>query len=258
MPRPSDDEEIDSAENKIDPKINGEVVMKMINEQLPCTTLIVGKTKSGKSVLMRYLLAYFTTVTAEFKYGMIMVGNKYIAKEYGMFPEGSVREYDESVLRKYIEELEDLHDEIGEDEMPRTFLVLDDCIGIIQDNNWFSHFVTTCRHLNICLFLSTQYLKARSAVNSTLVRENIGMLFCFRSNSSDTIKTMYDNWGSEVMRSRDDFEQRFRRCTKEKGSAMLYLNDVNYLTASENLLPFKAQMIPKDRKISFPDFKLKN
>ena len=223
-----------------------EVLEKMYEK--PQFNLFVGKSHSGKSYLMRYLLHYGLS-NEYFKFGVCFQGSKDMNNDFTSFlPKKSVVEYSDRALEAYINQLKahklSLKNEGKEAEMPRSFIVFDDIIGQLTKSRYSSHFFSLYRHLNITVFMATQYLA--SDASSTLVRQQTSYGFFFKSSNINSTDMIHSWFGGCSKMNLKDFTAMFDRITKEKHACMLYIdgeNDENnnYLRfiAPENFKPAK-------------------
>jgi hypothetical protein len=219
--------------------------MNNIAKQFPTLVLLLGKSKSGKSYLLKYLLQFYTIGPKPiFQYGLVLTGSPY-NHEYGFLPKHAVHEYDEELLMNYINELRKRKDESEGERLPASFLVLDDCLGLIQRTPAWQNLLSTYRHLNITIFLSVQYLKTEAS--STLIREQTGVLVAFKSTNINVIKCLYDYFGSEVFENLAEFRERYANITKQRYNAMIYIADDRLQDKKNN---FQGLQAPQYKEIS--------
>jgi hypothetical protein len=211
--------------------------MEHIKKQFPTLILLLGKSKSGKSHLTKYLLQYYTLEKPIWQFGLCLTGSPY-NHEYTFLPDHAVHEYNEDILESYINELKTRKDESKGEKMPASFLILDDCLGLISKTAAWQNLLSTYRHLNITIFLSVQYLKTEAS--STLVREQAGIVCAFKSTNINVINCLYDYFGSELFESVKDFKARYSACTSEKYHCMLYIADDALSSSNKNFLSFTA------------------
>jgi len=187
--------------------------------------LSIGKSRQGKSFLVRYLLSYGLSHN-KLKFGMVFQGSKSMNDDYSQFLPSKciVDGYDEEKLKAYIEKLKAHKQKLVEqgkaDEMPRSFLVFDDLLGQMQKSQWIDNFFALYRHLNITVFLNVQYL--RTAASSTLVREQASFFFAFTSQSSNQIKALYDAFASVAFDKYEDFKKAYLKATDQNYHALMW------------------------------------
>jgi len=212
--------------------------MNTIAKQFPGLVLFVGRSKSGKTYLLKYLLQYYSLQKRIFNFGMVLTGSIYNHEYDNFLPANAVHEYDESLLNGYIDALKKKKHETGGGKLPASFLVLDDCLGLVTQSSAWRNLVSTYRHLNITIFLSVQYL--RSDTSGTLVREQASVVCAFKSTNINTIKTIYDYWGSDVYSKLNDFKERYSAATDERHACLLYIADDQLQDDAKNFYSFKA------------------
>lgn len=221
-------------------------IAKVVKKQFPTLILLLGKSKSGKSYLIKWLIRQYTQKIHHFQYGLVLTGS-YYNHEYEYLPSHAVHEYKAEILDTYINNLKQKKTEGNGKPLPASFLVLDDCLGLITKTPAWQNLLSTYRHLNITLFLSVQYLKSESS--STLVREQTGVLFAFKSTNVNVIKCLYDYYASEVFENFEDFKERYLECCQKKHCCCVYVNDDMLAKPNKNFLRFKCP--------TYADYKLK-
>jgi len=167
---------------------------------------------------------------------MVLTGSIYNHEYDDFLPANAVHEYDDSLLNGYIDALKKRKNEGA--KLPASFLVLDDCLGLVTQSSAWRNLISTYRHLNITIFLSVQYL--RSDTSGTLVREQASVVFAFKSTNINTIKTLYDYWGSDVYSKLADFKDRYSAATDERHTCLLYIADDQLQSETKNFYSFKA------------------
>ena len=93
-------------------------------------------------------------------------------------------------LKLYLEFLKKKKTELK--ELPHSFIVLDDIVNTIQQKlpAW-QEFITTYRHYNITLLVTTQFI---NKCDPTL-REQAEYAYIFQLQTSVAIKATYENYG---------------------------------------------------------------
>ena len=205
--------------------------MNTIAKQFPGLVLFVGRSKSGKTYLLKYMIQFYSRHKKIFNFGLVLTGSKY-NHEYDFLPKNAVHEYDEELLNSYINSLKKKKDEAGGGKLPASFLVLDDCLGLVTQSSAWRNLISTYRHLNITIFLSVQYL--RTDASSTLVREQASVVCAFKSTNINTIKTLYDYFGSDIYDKLADFRTRFSEATDERHTCLLYIAIISYQICSNS------------------------
>jgi len=198
----------------------------------------------GKSFLLRNLIYQFSKKNI-FKFGVCFSGTGFNS-DYKFLPENAVRSnYSEDQLEKYIAKLKAwLHAHPGE-KLPSNFLILDDLLGRIKLNSGvFSNLMSTFRHYNITIFITSQYFVKNI---STLLRELTDVAFIFRTRFHNSLKSLYEAYG-QMLDDQDEFEYILNEATKEKHACLCYMSRKE--TADESYFSYQAP--PKD-----PEFKLR-
>ena len=212
-------------------------VMATIAKQFPGLVLLVGSSKSGKSYLLKYLLQYYSIDKPIFNFGLVLTGS-YYNYEYEQLPDNAVHEYNEDLLNDYINQLKARKAKSRGGKLPASFLVLDDCLGLVVQSKAWRSLISTYRHLNITLFISVQYLK--NEASSTLVREQTSVLFAFKSTNVNTIKTLYEYYGGSIFDNIEAFKSRFNESTNTKYACMVYIADNELQDKNKNMKSVRA------------------
>ena len=76
--------------------------------------------------------------------------------------------------------------------------------------------------------------------SSTLVREQESVVCAFKSTNINTIKTLYDYWGSDMYDKLADFRERYSKSTNEKHTCLLYIADDQRQDENKNMYSFQA------------------
>ena len=209
--------------------------------EFPCCICSIGKSKSGKSYNTAYLIQYFSMHKPYFKAGLVMLGSKGLNDDYKWMPKDYVIDgYSEDVLRGWLDHLKSIREKTNKPPPP-TFLILDDLLNAITNNDYFSNFLSQYRHYNITIFINNQTLANRTT--GSLFREQTVYLFAWGTKAKNTLEHLY-KWFGQLFDSFDEFKNHFLETTKEKHTCMFYdatQNDVhkNYLRwkSPENFKP---------------------
>jgi hypothetical protein len=212
------------------------------------TYVIVGKGGSGKSTFIKWFIAD-RVENAGWKFGLVFCSTKF-NKMYNFLPDDKVIEgYDEDILKKYVNNLKKIAEKIGNENLPESFIIFDDLVGILENNtDWWTNFVTISRHLHINLILSVQYLTGRKAI-TPVMREQTTHAIMFKSKTNNTIENLYKNYG-QLFDTMHEFKDFFWSMTAEKHTALLFIqsgddkDDSYYSIKSpdpQTLPPFKMK-----------------
>lgn len=179
----------------------------------PCMIVIAGKSKRGKSYLIKYIITMLG-IQKKFKFGLVFVKTKFNGG-YDYFDSNKVIEgYNERLLRNYLNTLK----EYGEKNpvtpeqklrgvrtnIPPSLIVFDDIIGNVDLNSGImSQFLTTYRHYNITVICAVQYIFKIPPV----FREQVDIAVMFEQSTEKSIKALYESYGQhfETFKKWKDF-----------------------------------------------------
>jgi len=184
----------------------------------PLILIFIGKQASGKSFLLRNLI-YQLTKQNTFKFGHVFSATSF-NPDYDFMPEKHVDgDYSEHKLELYIDSLKKWMTNNPGKKLPPSFLILDDLLGKIhQNSDVFSNLMSTYRHFNMTVFITSQYM-VRSI--STLLRELADVAFIFKSKFKNTRTSLYEAFG-QSLESQDEFDDVLERATKERRACLVY------------------------------------
>ena len=217
----------------------------IIDFSTPRCILLCGKMKKGKSNMCKYLLLDGALNQRIFNFGLVFTQTKY-SGDYDFLPDQYIiKGYDENILRNYVKQLEKIKE--SGITPPANFIVFDDLLGILKQNNSFLlNFITISRHLSCNIFLLTQYLNVGS---STTLRECCSHAIMFNSKNYNTLDSLYKNFG-QLFSKFDDFKYNFLDITSKPYHACLYIQDED--DVMKNYLICKApDMSDVDTKIEY-------
>ena len=204
----------------------------------PACVLLVGKPKKGKTSALTYLLLKNSLDDfegcAKFEFGLVFSKSKFTG-EYDFIEnqEYVYEDYDEDVLKKYLDGLKNIIESGG--EVPSNYVVIDDQIGLLNKlSPFFINFLGTFRKTNTYIFFVTQHLKTGT---STTLREIVTHALIFNSKQMNTLQAIYENFGA-MFKNIGEFKDNFWDITKEPYTAMLYLQDADNI--EDNYLSYKA------------------
>lgn len=209
----------------------------------PSIHLLVGKSKSGKSVMLKYLILKqcLEAKSNRFQFGLVFSTTAFNGA-YEWLPEKAVKEeYDEDYLKTYVNNLKKLAKNLRNEgkEMPHSFLILDDCFGELTANSkFFKNFIATCRHAKISVYIAAQQIGQGS---STVIRQQTDYAMLWYTGDRNELEFYYNHFGS-LYPSKKEFYEAFARKTSGEYDCMLYVNskkntgndwrDNNYYTMS--------------------------
>lgn len=201
------------------------------NDKRPFFMVACGKSMKGKSHFIKFLITD-RFKQGKLKFALVFTTTKF-NKDYDFLPEKSIMEgYDEEILEQYVNNLKQVREKEGKVEP--NVIIFEDCVGILNNQtNFFTNWVSMCRHLNTSVILSGQYLLGRNAI-SPICREQITHCLMFQSRTKRTIEALYNSFGG-LFDSEKLFKEYFFQATKQPYTAMLYIEqeddiDKNYIT----------------------------
>lgn len=191
------------------------------NDGKAITVVLVGKSYRGKSYLLKYLIADRLN-RGKFKFGLVFTTTKF-NHDYDFIPSNRVVEgYREDILQKYFNNLKKIKKE--EDVVPPNFIIFDDLVGVLaNETSFFNSFITTCRHLNISVFIAVQYLTGKNAISTTM-RQQTTHAIMFHSKMKNTTENLYNSYG-QMFETLNDFKKHYDAVTKDPYVAMIYMEN---------------------------------
>jgi len=126
-------------------------------------------------------------------------------------------------------------------------VILDDCLGLIKETEWFNNWISTFRHTNTTIFITSQYLASRQSIN-TLLRSCTNFAMMWPSISKNNLQAMYNAYGG-VFDSDAEFKAELLKCKNDKHSCLVYKS--MQPSKAETYCSIKAQEIPKDFKMVY-------
>ena len=205
----------------------------------PQVCVFLGKPKQGKSWALRHTILKNTIDNKVFKYGLVFTRTKFNG-QYDYLPDDYVYEnYDPEILQRYLDGLKELE----KDQLEPSFIIFDDIQGLLSSGDHsLTQLVSNHRHFKISVFFCFQYIYGRGS--TPVLRECTTMAFLFNSKGKRTLEALFENFG-QLFDNFKEFKEYYLACTKEKHTAMLYIQDVDNI--EENYLQYKAPS-PKQMK----------
>lgn len=158
--------------------------------ELPCNIILVGMTKSGKTHLLKCLMALHCDF---FNYGVCFSSTSF-NNDYEFLPDEYVYEdYQEEIVVNIMKNQRNFIEQYKQGKIkriPEAFIIIDDQLGLLElhkKRNLFDILFAKSRHLHISIFLSIQ----TCAYLSTTIRANSMYVFITVIKNS-SIKMMYD------------------------------------------------------------------
>jgi hypothetical protein len=218
----------------------------------PFCILAVGKPRSGKSHLCKFLTYYFCASSDvpekdRPQWVKVFTGSRFNS-DYAFLPDKSVSEYTRDSFEEYVDRMTELAEEAKSknQKMPQNILILDDLVGLLSaSDELFNSFISRHRHYGTNVLIAVQYLKKNI---STTVRECITHAFMFKSKKAITTQALHEAFGQDF--DYESFKQLlWTRASNEEHVAMLYIESED--DPNENYLRFKAPSKLPDRSIRF-------
>ena len=198
----------------------------------PQVCVLLGKPKQGKSWALRWMIMKNTVDEKNFKQGMVFTRTKFNG-QYDYLPDEYVYEdYDPEILQQYLDGLKKLEP----DQIEPSFVIFDDIQGLLSNaDNTLTQLVSNHRHFKISVFFCFQYIYGRAS--TPVLRECTTMAFLFNSKGKRTLEAIFESFG-QLFDNFKEFKEYFLACTKEKHTAMLYIQDIDNI--DENYMQFRA------------------
>lgn len=208
-------------------------------------TIFMGKSKSGKTYALCWLIKRLTYELKHFKFGAVFCSTSFngtydfIDKRYRF---GS---FDEEKHKRYTQKLQEMKEQMG-DNMPPNFIIYDDLLGELARSKHVDNWMSTFRHTNTYIFLANQYLASQTS--STLVRNQTDIGFFFPEKKQRSRKQIYEWFGSHFD-TYDKFEDVFDRATAKPHYALVYDDEPHDPTKA--YMSFKAPEHVLDVQLRF-------
>lgn len=157
---------------------------------VPFVSLAIGKAGSGKSNLIKYILAHFQT-TNTFK--IVLVFSKTAFNDaYDYVPVQWVHTgYNQNAI-KNIMNIQARVKSAGFEPV-NVLLVFDDCLSTsVYNSEFFTDLIANRRHYNISIIFATQYINRQVP---TIMRENTDLVHCFKQHSRNSLDAIFSAWG---------------------------------------------------------------
>ena len=189
----------------------------------PSTTLLVGKSKKGKSSLTKNIVLS-KCLDGTFQFGIVFCKSKF-NHGYNYVPDHAVIDgLDYDVLNSYINKLKEYKEKTNK-TIP-NFIIFDDLQGVLNENADLNSLFSMARHYGSSLFICVQYMNRAC---STTMRENVDYLLAFNSKTGNTIDSLHTSFGKTFSRKVEPFAQHFQAQTKKPYHAMLFIEDEDHL-----------------------------
>ena len=173
----------------------------------------------------------------QLNFGLVFSGSAYNYKNYNYLDKKYIIDgWKPEIFENYIQGLKNYVSKYG--SVPLNFIVFDDLLYVLTngDSN-FINWLANSRHTNTLVIFATQFLRSKI----TVLRELTDYGLFFHTNRHDTIKALYDEFGT-MFESYEEFKEHFFKVTEQKYCAMLYDREKKL---DDNYLCFKAPNLEK-------------
>jgi hypothetical protein len=194
--------------------------------------LFVGSSEQGKSHLIKYLLINLCMMK-KFKTGIVFTTTKFTGG-YDFIANKNliISKYDEDILKKYLKKIREAN--TNGNSCP-NFIIFDDMIGSLDVRSPFiQNFVSTFRHYNIGIFISTQYVYRVDP----LFREQTNRCFIFKQNTKRSYEALYEAFGLGF-EDYKSFKKQLDLITSEPYRCLLYKKEDTDM--SKKYMAYKAK-----------------
>ena len=228
----------------------GEFSLPSAKEQ-PKVWVLVGSCASGKTYMLKYI-QYLYGALRHFKFGITFTPTGFTG-DYTWAPDRSVMEYDEVYFKKYIENLKKKVEEgVAKNgtgwKLPHNYVVFDDNNGLLNSSPFMINFISTHRHTSTTIFILSQLLTAKGAVNTTM-RANTSFALMWPSNNLKAVKGLHENYGG--MMTHKEFKAALDTCRDRKYSCLVLKNAADHRTIAEQFTTIKAGKYPENFSLKF-------
>jgi len=220
---------------------------------------LTGHPGGGKSYMLRYIMYKYAQHRPHpfFRFGVVIAPTASCTGDYVWLSDhnpGAVWEtYDEERLKAYMESLrrkrKELQEKTGDRTamLPPNFCVVDDCIGMIKNSEWYTNFVSTARHTNTHLFFLNQYIAAARNICTTL-RNNTNIALMWKQPMEHSVINLFKAYGG-YYKNVNEFKERLLDDNGRKYSCLVYRSGYNDKVGS--YLRIEAREVPDNFAISF-------
>lgn len=202
--------------------------------------LLLGKTNSGKSHFLRYVMREISKSKYPFSYGVVFCGTEF-ENSYDFVPDKFIHsEYDEDVLVRLIElQKKNIQNEIYK----RCFVIFDDCLSSdeLRGSGVIRKLAVQSRHYGISVFICCQW----PHLCDPPIRSNATHIYMFNlGNSKIALQSLYENFGMRF-KSFDDFKQYYYNNIDNHQFIAIIKDNLCVLRAPENIPDFKLKFNKK-------------
>jgi hypothetical protein len=162
--------------------------------EFPAVIVIIGKSKQGKSHLMRSIVKRHA-MNGGFKAGIVFTQTKFNGG-FDFMPDNLVISgMNANMLKRYLNKMANYRRTHDDQPLP-NFIIFDDMARSVDWNEpLFSTLINTPRHFGSTIIICCQYAKGLILPN---VREQADYAFIFQQKTIDSLQASYSNFGSRL------------------------------------------------------------
>lgn len=210
--------------------------------------IMVGRTLSGKSHMLKSFLYKYMVVKKYFKFGVVFSKTAAINGEYSWLPQEYITsDCSEDKIKQWVNQLKQKRSQYKKaSEMPHSFMLFDDAIGHLNTKSqWWGGFISSIRHLNCSVIILAQKLEG---FVSPVTRVNVRYYFIFKSLLGDEIKRIKDRVGGGISTNTKEFNEFWKRTVEIPYACLVFDDQAPTVEKSYHRL-----LAPKE----LPDWKIK-
>ena len=202
-----------------------------------CLHMFIGTSKSGKSYTLRYLLSEML-LKRKLKFGIVFTSTKH-NDGYNWLPDDYVfGSFSRDRLNAYITWLKKIKKLKG--SIPENFIVLDDIVNSLpQSEKWWNEFLSTYRHYNITLYVTTQHISRCQP----LFREQASFAYIFQLHTKHSIKACYESYG-QLFETVGEFKAFIRQHAGKEYQCVVWAKEAK----PQTVLKYKTLKAPVGKK----------
>jgi len=201
--------------------------------------VFAGSSEQGKTHLIKSIIIDMC-LRGDFNFGIVFCPTKF-NKSYDFIKNQNlvIGNYNENILKQYLKKVRD-------NGNPPNFIIFDDCAGEMNLVDGFGkQFISTFRHYNCSVFISTQYIYS---VAAPVVREQTNRAFIWKQNTKRAYDALYESYGL-AFEDFKDFKKTLDTITAEQYRCMVYLKEETEI--KKKYLSYKASEKIPDVQLKF-------
>lgn len=191
--------------------ISATFTVSHIDFEVPRIYLFLGKTKSGKSYAMKYILREAISQGVLNENNSLVFTTTKFNGQYNWLPHVT-QKYDARLLNSVIAQAKAMREKYN-DRIKPFFIIFDDIMGDIDMRKTpeLVRLMTTYRHYNISIFIAQQY--CMGGVCSPAIREQIGYIFAFANTGARSEKNIFESYCQPYFDSKKEFAATMKAIT---------------------------------------------